>query len=109
MINEEDCCGNCENGEPCCDEELAQHIEEQLVEHTKPEQQTEVITEGVTLDIEELARHLCCQTRFHHIHNAMHGLTSNELIKLRDALRSYTPTNSLHPHLDAAFCKALGE
>jgi hypothetical protein len=110
MIEEENCCDNCEEGiEPCCDEELAQHIEEQLVEHTKPEQQTEVITEGVTLDIEELARHLCCQTRFHHIHSAMHGLTSNELIKLRDALRSYTPTNSLHPHLDAAFCKALGE
>ena len=89
------CCDDCDEGEPCCDEELAQYIE--------------IKTEGVTADIEELARHLCCQTRFHHIYTAMHGLSKEKLIKLRDDLRSYTPTNSLHHHLDAAFCKAIGE
>ena len=93
---EEDCCDNCEEGiEPCCDEELAEHIE--------------IVTEGVTADIEQLARHLCCQTRFHHIYTAMNGLSKEELGKLRDQLRSFTPTNSLHPHLNAAFCKAIGE
>ena len=101
---EEDCCDNCEEGiEPCCDEELAEHI----VEHTKPEQQTDIVTEGVTLDIEELARHLCCQTSFHNIYNVMHGLDKNGLIKLRDMLKEYTPTNSLHPHLNAMFEKAI--
>ena len=107
MIKEEDCCGNCIDGEPCCDEELAQHIEEHIVEHTKPEQQTDIITEGVTLDIEELARHLCCQTSFHVIYDAMYGLDKNGLIKLRDMLKEYTPTNSLHPHLNAVFEKAI--
>lgn len=107
MIKEEDCCGNCIDGEPCCDEELAQHIEEHIVEQTKPEQQTDIITEGVTKDIEELARHLCCQTSFHIIYDAMYGLSKNELINLRDALRSYTPTNSLHFHLNAVFEKAI--
>jgi hypothetical protein len=107
MIKEEDCCDNCIDGEPCCDEELAQHIEEHIVEQTKPEQQTDIITEGVTKDIEELARHLCCQTSFHVIYDAMHGLNKNELINLRDALRSYTPTNSLHFHLNAVFEKAI--
>jgi hypothetical protein len=107
MIKEEDCCGNCIDGEPCCDEELAQHIEEHIVEQTKPEQQTDIITEGVTKDIEELARHLCCQTSFHIIYDAMYGLSKNELINLRDALKSYTPTNSLHFHLNAVFEKAI--
>lgn len=95
MINNEPCCDDCLDGEPCCDEELAEHIE--------------IVTAGVTVDIEELARHLCCQTRFHYIYDAMHGLSKEELIKLRDQLRSYTPTNSLHFHLNAAFCKAIGE
>ena len=95
MIEEEDCCDNCEEGEPCCDEELAV--------------QFEVVTEGVTVDIERLGRHLCCPNRFHHIYDVMHGLSKEELIKLRDDLRSYSPTNSLHHHLDAAFCKATGE
>jgi hypothetical protein len=67
----------------------------------------EIQTEGVTTDIEELARHLCCQTRFHYIYDVMHGLSKDELIKLRDALKSYTPTNSLHPHLNAVFEKAI--
>jgi predicted amidophosphoribosyltransferase len=108
MIKEEDCCDNCEEGiEPCCDEELAQHIEEHIVEQDKPEQQTDIITEGVTVDIEELARHLCCQTKFHHIYKVMPGLGKNELINLRDALRSYTLTNSLPFHLNAAFEKAI--
>jgi hypothetical protein len=108
MIKEEDCCDNCEEGiEPCCDEELAQHIEEHIVEHTKPEQQTDIVTEGVTLDIEELARHLCCKTSFHVIYDAMYGLDKNGLIKLRDMLKEYTPTNSLHPHLNAVFEKAI--
>ena len=108
MIKEEDCCDNCEEGiEPCCDEELAEHIEEHIVEQTKPEQQTDIVTEGVTLDIEELARHLCCQTKFHHIYNVMQGLSKDALINLRDALKSYTPTNSLHPHLNAVFEKAI--
>jgi hypothetical protein len=119
MIKNEPCCDDCLDGEPCCDEELAEHIEEQLAEHLVTagtsttqftiEQQTDIITVGVTVDIEQLARHLCCQTRFHHIYNAMDGLSKEQLIELRDQLRSYTPTNSLHPHLNAVFSKAIGE
>jgi hypothetical protein len=79
----DDCCDNCVEGiEPCCDE---------------------IQTEGVTTDIETLASHLCCQNRFHYIYDVMHGLTKQELIDLRDTLKTYTPTNALHPHLNAVF------
>lgn len=63
----------------------------------------EIQTEGVTTDIDALASHLCCQTRFHYIYDVMPGMTKQELIDLRDTLKTYTPTNSLHPHLNAVF------
>jgi len=61
------------------------------------------------IESDDLWKYLCCPSSFHHIYDVMHGLSKEELIKLRDDLRSYTPTNSLHHHLDAAFCKAIGE
>jgi hypothetical protein len=104
MIKKEDCCDNCEDGiEPCCDEELAQHIEEHIVEQDKPEQQTDIITEGVTKDIQHLAKHLCCQNKFYIIYKAMSGLSKSELTKLRDELRSYVPSKKLHDQLERRF------
>lgn len=109
MIKEEDCCDNCEEGiEPCCDEELAQHIEEHIVEQDKPEQQTDIITEGVTVDIHHLAKHLCCQNKFYIIYKAMNGLSKSELTKLRDELRSYVPGNKLHHQLERRFNRDIG-
>ena len=112
MIKEEDCCDNCEEGiEPCCDEELAQHIEEHIeehiVEHTKPEQQTDIVTEGVTIGIESLAKHLCCQNKFYIIYKAMANLNGKELTYLRDELRKYVPSNQLHPSLESKFRHAI--
>lgn len=96
MIDKEDCCDNCIEGvEPCCDEELAEQIEEKIV------------TEGVTVDLNELARHLCCQTKFYIIHRAMNGLSKDELVNLRDGLRSFVPSKVLHPALEAKFNQAL--
>lgn len=110
MIKEEDCCDNCEEGiEPCCDEELAQHIEEQIVEQTKPEQQTDIVTEGVTIGIESLAKHLCCQNKFYIIYKAMAELNSKELTHLRDELRKFVPSNQLHPHLESKFRHAIAK
>ena len=104
MIKEEDCCDNCEEGiEPCCDEELAQHIEEHIVEQTKPEQQTDIITEGVTIGIESLAKHLCCPNKFYIIYKAMANRNSKDLIHLRDELRKYVPGNKLHNDLERRF------
>lgn len=113
MIKEEDCCDNCEEGiEPCCDEELAQHIEEQLNEQNEPEQPTEIVkkvkTKGVTTDIENLAKHLCCQNKFYIIYKAMSGLSKPELTKLRDELRSYVPGNKLHDQLERRFNRDIG-
>lgn len=114
MIDKEDCCDNCEEGiEPCCDEELAQHIEEQLNEQIEPEQPTEIVkkvkTKGVTTDIENLAKHLCCQNKFYIIFKAMNDLNSKELTKLRDDLRKYTKTNELHPMLESKFRHAINK
>lgn len=96
MIEDKDCCDNCIEGiEPCCDEVLAEQIEEQIV------------TEGVTTDLDELARHLCCQTKFYIIYKAMNGLSKKELTKLRDGLRSYVPSKVLHPQLEAKFNQVL--
>lgn len=112
MIKEEDCCDNCEEGiEPCCDEELAEHIEEQLVEQSKPEQQPEFVKEPKAKNrlAEELAKHLCCQNKFYIITKAMNDLNENELKKLRDDLRKYTKTNQLHPALESKFRHALAK
>lgn len=104
MIKEEDCCDNCEDGiEPCCDEELAQHIEEYIVEQDKPEQQTDIVTEGVTIGIESLAKHLCCPNKFYIIYKAMANCNSKELIYLRDELRKYVPSNKLHDQIERRF------
>ena len=108
MIKEEDCCDNCEEGiEPCCDEELAQHIEEHIVEQDKPEQQTDIITEGVTIDTNILAKYLCCQNKFYIIYKAMSGLSKKELTKLRDDLRSYVPGKKLHDKLEIRFNRVI--
>ena len=96
MIEDKDCCDNCIEGvEPCCDEELQQQIEEQIV------------TEGVTTDIDELARHLCCQTKFYIIYKAMDGLSNKDLVELRNRLREYMPDKVLHPHLEAKFNQVI--
>jgi tRNA G10 N-methylase Trm11 len=108
MIKEEDCCDNCEEGiEPCCDEELAEHIEEQILEQDKSEQQTDIVTEGVTTDIEELARHLCCQNKFYIITKVMANLNKKVLKQLRNDLRKFTTTQELHPKLERKFNHAL--
>lgn len=109
MIDKEDCCDNCEEGiEPCCDEELAQHIDNIFAEVEKPaETVKKVKTKGVTIDIEDLAKHLCCPNKFYIITKAMHDLNSKELTKLRDDLRSYTKTNELHPMLESKFRHAI--
>lgn len=88
----EDCCDNCEEGvEPCCDEEL----QEEIVEVIK--------TKNVTTDLDELAKHLCCQNKFYIIYKHMDGLTKTQLKKLRDDLRSYVPGNKLHDQLERRF------
>ena len=88
----DDCCNNCIEGiEPCCDEELQLHIE-QVIE-----------TAGVTADIDELASHLCCQRNFYIIYEVMDKLDKEDLIKLREQLRSYVPTGKLHNELEQRF------
>ena len=112
MIDKEDCCDNCEEGiEPCCDEELAEHIEEQLVEQSTPEQQTLFVPELKAKDrlAEELARHLCCPNKFYVITKAMNDLSATKLKKLRDDLRKYTKTNQLHPQLESKFRHAIAK
>lgn len=112
MIEEKDCCDNCEEGiEPCCDEELAEHIEEQLVEQSEPEQQPQFIEEPKAKNrlAEELAKHLCCQNKFYIITKAMNDLNKSELTKLRDDLRKYTPKNQLHPQLESKFRHAIAK
>lgn len=110
MINEEDCCDNCEEGiEPCCDEELAQHIDNIFAEVEKPvETVKKVKTTGVTTNIEDLAKHLCCQNKFYIIYKHMGGLSKTELKKLRDDLRSYVPGNVLHHELERRFNREIG-
>lgn len=112
MIEEKDCCDNCEEGiEPCCDEELKQHIEEQLVEQDTPEQQTQFVEEPKAKNrlAEELAKHLCCQNKFYIITRAMDTLNEKELTKLRTDLRKFTTTNQLHPALESKFRNALAK
>ncbi len=108
--DKEDCCDNCEEGiEPCCDEELAAHIEEQLVEQSTPEPQPQFVPETKAKDrlAEELAKHLCCQNKFYIITKAMQGMKATQLKKLRDDLRKYTPNNQLHPMLESTFRHAI--
>jgi hypothetical protein len=108
MIKEEDCCDNCEEGiEPCCDEELAQHIEEHIVEQDKPEQQTDIVTEGVTTNIDYLVNCLCCPSKFYVIQNALTGLSKEEIVELRNRLRTYTKTGMLHRMLENYFTAVL--
>ena len=97
MIEEKDCCDNCIEGiEPCCDEVLQEHIEQTIK------------TSGVTHDIDELASHLCCQRNLYIIHEVMDTLNKEELIKLRDQLRSYVPTGILHSELEQRFSRDIG-
>lgn len=111
MIDKEDCCENCEEGiEPCCDEELAQHIdsifaEVEKDEQVEPEQPAPFIEEPKAKNrlAEELAKHLCCQNKFYIITRAMESLNEKELTKLRTDLRKFTTTNQLHPMLESKF------
>lgn len=110
MIEEKDCCDNCEEGiEPCCDEELQEHIEEQLVEQSEPEQQPQFIPEPKAKNklVDELARHLCCQNKFYIIYRVMETMNEKELTKLRSDLRKFTKTNQLHPQLESKFRQKL--
>lgn len=86
---EEDCCDNCEEGiEPCCDE---------------------IVTEGVTTDIDYLVNCLCCPSKFYVIQNAIAGLSEAEIVKLRDKLRTYTNTGMMHRMLENYFAAVLAE
>lgn len=115
MIDKEDCCENCEEGiEPCCDEELAEHIdnifaEVEKEEQAEPEQPDPFVPEVKAKDrlAEDLAKHLCCQNKFYIIIKAMQGLKAAQLKKLRDDLRKYTQTNQLHPMLESKFRNAI--
>lgn len=111
MIEDKDCCDNCIEGiEPCCDEELQEHIEEQLVEQSEPEQQPQFVDLPKKSRLaEELARHLCCQNKFYIIYKAMHDMSTDELTQLRDDLRKFTPKNELHPHLEGKFRHAINK
>lgn len=112
MIEDKDCCDNCIEGiEPCCDEELAAHIEEQLEEQAEPEQPDPFVPELKAKDrlAEDLAKHLCCQNKFYIIVKAMNDLSATKLKKLRDDLRKYTPNNQLHPQLESKFRHAIAK
>ena len=113
MIEDKDCCDNCIEGiEPCCDEELKQHIEEQLVEQSEPEQQTQFTPEVKAYDnlAKELAPHLCCIGQFFHIERVVETINDIEELKnLRTNLRKYTGTGFLHSHLESRFRNKIAE
>ncbi len=113
MSIDKDCCDNCIEGiEPCCDEELQQHIETQLVEQTTPEQPTQFVNEEKAYDnlAKELAPHLCCIGQFFHIERVMENIDNVEEVKnLRDNLRKYTNTGFLHSHLESRFRNKIAE
>lgn len=117
MIEEKDCCDNCEEGiEPCCDEELAQHIdaifaEVEEEEHVEPEQPAPFVPETKAKNklADDLVKHLCCQNKFYIIYRAMETLNEKELTKLRTDLRKFTPTNQLHPALESKFRHAIAK
>lgn len=117
MIEEEDCCDNCEEGiEPCCDEELAEHIdaifaEGEEEEQAEPEQPDPFVPEvkaksNVT---QELARHICCPNQFHHIYAAMTTMDHKQLVKLRDDLRKINKNRALHPTLEIRLRNAIAK
>lgn len=117
MIDKEDCCENCEEGiEPCCDEELANHIDEIFAEVDKeeqaePEQPAPFIPEVKAKNklADDLAKHLCCQNKFYIIYRAMEQMNEKELTKLRTDLRKYTKTGQLHPQLESKFRHKLSQ
>lgn len=117
MIDKEDCCDNCEEGiEPCCDEELAEHIDNIFAEvdkeeQSEPEQPAPFVPETKAKNrlAEDLAKHLCCPNKFYIITKAMNDLNEKELKKLRDDLRSYVPSKTLHSMLESKFRNALAK
>jgi hypothetical protein len=58
---------------------------------------------------DDLWKYLCCPSTFHHIYDVMHGLTKEELIKLRDDLIIYNENIPLHHTLDARLIDAIGK
>lgn len=60
-------------------------------------------------DIDSLATCLCCADKFHHIYSAMQGLDRNELITLRDELRSRTVQKRLNQFLELDFNNKIGK
>lgn len=93
----DDCCDNCLEGEPCCDEQLQLELE-QIIE-----------TEGVTTDIQPLINCLCCPSKFYVIQNTLHGLTEKEIIDLRTELRKHTKTGTMHKMLENYFTAVIDE
>ena len=100
MIEEKDCCDNCIEGiEPCCDEELAIHIQDFVPEEKAYDKLAE-----------ELAPNLCCIGQFYRIERVMETINDIEQLKnLRDNLRKYTNTGFLHSHLESRFRNKIAE
>jgi hypothetical protein len=115
--DKEDCCENCEEGiEPCCDEELAEHIdaifaEVEVEEQSEPEQPDPFVPEvkAKSSKHKDLAKHICCPNQFHHIYDAMTTMNNKELVKLREELRKHTKNNTLHPTLEIRLRNAIAK
>lgn len=60
-------------------------------------------------DIEQFRLALCCPNQYHGIIETLPKLTKEEVVQLRDTLRSYTANNMLHFKLEHHFRKALGQ
>ena len=60
-------------------------------------------------DIDALGTYLCCPDKFHHIHKVMNELTREELIVLRDELRSRTVQKRLNQFLELDFQNKIGK
>ena len=96
---EEPCCGECvDNDEPCC-------VDDNVI--SVPEQLFVVPVTSKKFDVNDLARHLCCQNKFYIIYKVMDTLKKPELKKLRDGLRTYTKSNQLHPALETKFRRSI--
>lgn len=76
---------------------------------TNVEVVSETKTVKVKYDERELIDALCCANQFYRIKNVLPTLTKTEVKKLRDTLRSHTPSNHMNFHLEHVFRVTLGE
>ena len=113
MTDKEDCCDNCEEGiEPCCDEIVEEVIvEEQTEEQPIAEPDTLFVPEEKAKNnvAKDLAKHLCCPNRFHHIYSVMATMNGKQLTKLRDDLRKHNNNKALHPTLEIKLRNAIAK